>query len=241
VSRPPRAVTFDCWGTLIRECDPRGAEGDRIALVARAAARAGTGIPEERAAKAWRAAAAEHWRLWERHVATGAEEMSRWALEALGVRDGAAAAELAREVERTQLERGTVEIAGARETLERLAAGGVRRALVCDTGISPGRIVRELLAAHGLLELLEVQIFSNEAGVPKPDPRVFRAALAPLGVEPRDAVHVGDLKRTDIAGARGAGMRAVRIRQHYDDPSDHPEADWVCDTHAELAVWLGLE
>jgi hypothetical protein len=29
-------------------------------------------------------------------------------------------------------------------------------------------------------------------------------------------------------------MRTVRIRDHYDDPSDHAEADHVADSHAHL-------
>ena len=84
------------------------------------------------------------------------------------------------------------------------------------------------------LELLEVQVFSNEEGVPKPNPRVFHAALEALGVASADAVHVGDLRRTDVAGARGVGMGSIRIRQVHDDRSDHPEADAVADSHRHL-------
>ncbi len=53
-------------------------------------------------------------------------------------------------------------------------------------------------------------------------------------MEPAHAAHIGDLRRTDIAGARRLGMRTVRIRDHYDDPSDHAEADHVADSHAHL-------
>ncbi len=77
-------------------------------------------------------------------------------------------------------------------------------------------------------------MFSDEAGVPKPNPRVFQAALEPLGVTPGDAVHVGDLRRSDIAGARGVGMGSIRIRAVNDDRSDHPEADAVADSHRHL-------
>ena len=129
---------------------------------------------------------------------------------------------------------------GARETLEALARKGIRRALICDTGYSPAQVVRELLARQGLLDLLEVQVFSDEAGVPKPDPKVFNAALAPLGVAPGDAVHVGDLRRTDIAGARAMGMGCIRIRTHFDDPSDLPDADAIADSHAHLLELLAI-
>ena len=135
----------------------------------------------------------------------------------------------------------TRSLEGARATLERLRERGIRRALVCDTGFSPGRVVRHLLDRNGLLELLEVQIFSDEAGVPKPHPSLFRAALEPLGVEPPSAVHVGDLRRTDVAGGRGVGMGTVRIRDHYDDTTDHPEADAVADSHAHLRRILAVD
>jgi FMN phosphatase YigB (HAD superfamily) len=106
---------------------------------------------------------------------------------------------------------------------------------VCDTGLSPGRVVRELLARAGLLSLLEVQVFSNEVGVPKPHPRMFEAALGPLGVAAAHAVHVGDLRRTDVQGGRGYGMGTVRIRAVFDDGAPFPDADAVIDAHHDLA------
>jgi FMN phosphatase YigB (HAD superfamily) len=75
-------------------------------------------------------------------------------------------------------------------------------------------------------------------GVPKPHPRTFQAALEPLGVAPARALHVGDLRRTDVAGARELGMVAVRIRARHDDRSALPEADFVVDSHAELRALL---
>ena len=55
-----------------------------------------------------------------------------------------------------------------------------------------------------------------------------------LGAEPADAVHIGDLRRTDIAGARAFGMGSVRYRGLADDPEPGPEADFVIDYHREL-------
>jgi putative hydrolase of the HAD superfamily len=165
--------------------------------------------------------------------------MAAWALAELGVRDPAVAATLGSRLAEASRASEVAELDGAGATLERLASAGVRRALVCDTGFSPGRVVRELLARAGLLALLEVTVFSDEAGVPKPDPRVFHAALSPLGVPPCEAAHVGDLRRTDVAGARGVGMRSVRLRWHHDDRSPLPDADAVADSHAHLREILG--
>ncbi len=232
-------MTFDCWSTLIYERDPSRAHSLRTDALREAAGRAGADVTAEAARAALDAAWRRHSELWTAGVASGAAEMAAWALGDLGVRDPAVAVALAPRLAEASRASDIVELDGAGATLERLAAGGVRRALVCDTGFSPGRVVRELLARAGLLPLLEITIFSDEAGVPKPDPRVFHAALSPLAVPPRAAAHVGDLRRTDVAGARAVGMRSVRLRWHHDDRSPLPDADAVADSHAHLREILG--
>ncbi len=232
--RQLRAVTFDCWGTLIYLRDEAAVLKRRVEAICAAARNGGTDPPEADARRAFGAAWQRHADLWAEGIASGAPEIAGWALEALDIRDAALAARLARELECGAPEGECAMLEGARDTLERLAERGVRRALICDTGINPGRVVRRSLDRLGLLELLEVQVFSDEAGVPKPNPRVFHAALEPLGVTPADAVHVGDLRRSDIAGARGVGMGSIRIRAVNDDRSDHPEADAVADSHRHL-------
>jgi putative hydrolase of the HAD superfamily len=167
--------------------------------------------------------------------------MAGWVLEALGLEEESRAG-LADELERAfaeaSLESEIAALDGSRKTLEWLAAAGLRRALVCDTGFSPGRVVRQLLARTDLLDLLEVLAFSDEVGVPKPEARIFEHALGALETAPHAALHVGDLRRTDIAGARRLGMRTVRIRDHFDDPSEHADADHVADSHAHLRELL---
>jgi len=237
-----RVVTFDCWDTLLFEREPGATWARRVELLAEAARRQGTPADLETARRALERAWERHWRLWHEGVASGAPEMAAWALAALTETGGApppgaaAAQALGRAFGEMQLEADVRALEGAPETLERLARAGIRRALVCDTGFSPGATVRRLLAREGLLDLLEVTVFSDEAGVPKPDPRVFRRALEPLGLaeRPQESVHVGDLRRTDVAGGRGFGMGTVRIRARHDDTSDLPEADRVADSHAHL-------
>lgn len=56
-----------------------------------------------------------------------------------------------------------------------------------------------------------------------------------LGVsDPSRMCHIGDLRRTDVAGAKAAGWLAIRYSGLVDDPSDGPEADIVIRDHAEL-------
>ena len=238
--RPPQAVTFDCWSTLIYEVSQEQARAARLEALVQTARGLGADTSTERAGEALRAAWLRHWAEWKEGVASGSPEIARWALEGLGLRDGEATEKLARAFGEASLGEEIRPLEGARETLEELARRGIRRGLVCDTGFSPGRVVRQILDREGLLDLLEVVIFSDEAGVPKPNPRVFELALAPFAVDPGDAVHVGDIRRTDVAGARGFGMGSVRMRWHHDDCSEHPDADAVAESHAHLREILGL-
>jgi FMN phosphatase YigB (HAD superfamily) len=88
---------------------------------------------------------------------------------------------------------------------------------------------------------------------------IFADALEGLGgIDPARAAHVGDLRRTDIVGARAFGMVSVRYRGSNDDvaspgegdrsiPSameptetDAHEAEHVMSDHAHLLDVLGL-
>jgi putative hydrolase of the HAD superfamily len=234
------AVTFDCWNTLLYEESWPAAHGLRVAELHRVAAEAGHATTHEAASLAFDSAWSRHMKLWREEQATGAVEVARWSLGSLGiVLDGTAFDRLVHHWQ--QASHNQVEaLAGSRRLLQRLRSLGVRTALVCDTGLTPGRVVRSHLEQKGLLDLLEVQIFSDEAGVTKPHPRMFRAALEPLRVAPERSVHVGDLRRTDVAGGRSVGMGTVRFRALFDDPEALPEADAVADTHAHLEWLLGV-
>jgi putative hydrolase of the HAD superfamily len=233
------AVTFDCWNTLLRERDFKPPRKRRAEALVETAAAAGVALDTTRAGDAVRAAFERHLALWMEGVGSGAGEIARWALEAVGVADAAERGpDLARRFEDAALAGDVDPLPGAREVLERLRSRGVRVALICDTGMSPGRVVRELLRGAGLLENLEVQIFSNEVGVPKPHPLMFERALAPFGISPANAVHVGDLRRTDVHGGRAFGMGTVRIRGAFDDTGALPDADAVVDAHADLLETL---
>lgn len=54
-----------------------------------------------------------------------------------------------------------------------------------------------------------VIVDSEQAGLLKPDPRIFRRALEELGTPPAAATFVGDSAARDMAGARAVGMRHI--------------------------------
>lgn len=96
---------------------------------------------------------------------------------------------------------------GTAEALDRLRRAGLRLGVVSN---SDGR-VEEALTAAGIRDRFELVLDSALVGVEKPDPAIFRAALAALGVAPEEALHVGDLYDVDVVGARAAGIEAVLL------------------------------
>ena len=100
---------------------------------------------------------------------------------------------------------------GVFDTLKALSLD-YRIGMISDTGITPGRIIREVLKDYDVFNFFEVTVFSDETGFYKPHPIAFKTALDQLDCSPRDAMHVGDLLDTDIKGAINYEMQAVWIR-----------------------------
>ena len=105
------------------------------------------------------------------------------------------------------------------------------------------------LAAIGIAGHFRFQLGAREHGAAKPDPGIFHAACARLGVEPRYVLHVGDDAWMDVGGAHRAGLRSCWINRPDDAgaatdwPCDHPalgdiRPDLTFPTLAMLADWL---
>jgi HAD superfamily hydrolase (TIGR01509 family) len=69
-----------------------------------------------------------------------------------------------------------------------------------------------VIAEADLARSITVIADSGRLGIYKPDPRIFAASLAKLGVHPHDAVMVGDSIKKDCAPARAMGMATVWLR-----------------------------
>ena len=233
---PPRAVTFDFWNTLFRS----GQAGQQVRArrlahwlrTSEEAVHAALVEGFERHVAEWRAG--RHW---------GATDLARVLLTRFSV-DGRFGRldELTRLIEISGVGLGERPVDGAREAVDRLRIAGVKLGVISDTGFAPGRVLRGFLGRAGLLHRFEraALTFSDEVGVPKPNPRIFRAALDGLGVEPKHAVHVGDLRATDVAGARAMGMGSVRFMGCYNDGSGGPEAGIVISRLEDLPAALDV-
>jgi putative hydrolase of the HAD superfamily len=68
-------------------------------------------------------------------------------------------------------------------------------------------------AAYGFEELVDEIVYSHEAGMSKPDPRIYALVCARLGVRPVETVFLDDVDRC-VAGAREAGLHGVHYRDN---------------------------
>ena len=246
------AVTFDYWNTLC--CEPPGGylRGRRLeamcqVLVDAGVGSAGVALPVLRDGydAAW-----HHWNdAWRANrqfsgidaahaIADAVEGAFPGAAGVPGLRADLLAA-FAGQGEGADL----TLVEGAADALAALAGRGVRLGIICDVGFTPSPALLRHLERHGVLGYFHHWSFSDEVGVYKPDRRIFEHALAGLGdPDPARCVHVGDRRRTDVAGAQAVGMRAVRITAVFEDePDQGPPGDAVIASYKELLPALGLD
>lgn len=75
------------------------------------------------------------------------------------------------------------------------------------TAIQYGKIDR-----LGIRNAFDSIVVSEEAGIKKPDPRIFHMAIEKLQVLPEACLYIGDHPLNDIEGAEGAGMKTIWIK-----------------------------
>ena len=116
------------------------------------------------------------------------------------------------------------------DALAALRSAGLRIGLVSNSA----RDVREFARHHGLD--VDAGISSFHHGRTKPHASIFGAVLDLLGVEPPEAVMVGDTIADDIEGAVALGMRAILV----DREGAHEDFEPRVETLNELPPLLGL-
>jgi FMN phosphatase YigB (HAD superfamily) len=211
-----RAVTFDFWSTLVDGSPKPGYHAQRMARLLESLAHAGHVCTlEELDAAFYRAINRVSEEARESLIDVGPP--GRWAAIAreLGIAEG----KIGHEV----LERAYDDLPGAalpdamphvHEAVEAMKAKGYRLAVICNTGMAGGTVLRRVLATHGLLDCFDVTVFSNEFGYSKPHPSIFLHTLDELGgIMPSEALHVGDLEELDVEGPRRVGMYSALYTQ----------------------------
>jgi len=111
---------------------------------------------------------------------------------------------------------------GAVETLAQLRDRGYRVGLitVCSEDVP------DVWGDTAFPNLFDATVFSCSVGLRKPDPRIYELACEQLGVEPAEAIFVGDGANDELAGAQRLGMQAVLIHRAGEDPPWDEVRDW---------------
>ena len=188
------AVTIDAFGTLVELVDP--VKPLRRALAVQGYEREEAAVERAFAAEAKVYVARSHEGRDEETLARLRRDCAAVFLEELGVPlEPAAFAPAFVAALEFRLLPGTV------QALDRLQAASLRLACVTNWDYT----LPEHLARLGVASRFQTVVTSAEAGVQKPDPAIFRLALARLGVEPSRVLHVGD-SEADRLGARAAGL-----------------------------------
>ena len=84
--------------------------------------------------------------------------------------------------------------------------------------------IDETLIRLGLPSWLEIVVTSQDAGANKPQPEIFLEALKRAGVQPEEALYIGDQYQVDVIGANGAGMMGILLDRtnYYQEIKDCP-------------------
>ena len=198
-----RAVVFDLWETLVdwdRESGDEHAAGGRRAL----RSRAGRVPPPLGRARTTLGTSA---RSATRCAASGSRRMrSRTSARCASTTPAA----------RSSRAPGVV------ETLRTLRERGFRVGLitVCSED------VEVVFPETELAGLFDAEVFSNAVRLAKPDPRIYLHCCELLGVEPHEAVFVGDGANDELEGARRVGMEAILIHRPGEEPPWPGLEDW---------------
>jgi putative hydrolase of the HAD superfamily len=102
--------------------------------------------------------------------------------------------------------RCNVERSGVSSTLQTLHQRGLKLGVISNGSTDSQNTKLEVM---GIRHLFSVVLISEEVGIKKPDPRIFRMGLEKLAVNASEAIFIGDNPVLDVAGAMAVGIRAV--------------------------------
>ncbi|MEX0992227.1 MAG: HAD family hydrolase [Actinomycetota bacterium] len=224
---PIDAVIFDLYGTVVDEF-PKSAFHEALTAMADI-----LGAEREAFLDEWSATAIER--------QTGRmgdiDENLRVICSRLGLRPGPKASSDALEVRAEMYRQHFRPKDQAEASLAALKVRGLPMGLISMCAPDTPALWR----ASVLAPYIDVEVFSCETGLRKPDAEIYRYATERLGVSSDGTLYVGDGAYSELTGATAFGMTAVLIR----DPNDHdalrPEAeDWSGASIVSLTEVLSL-
>ena len=128
-------------------------------------------------------------------------------------------------------------IEGSEEVLSYLFKKNYKIGLICNTGRTPGKVLREVLKRRNIIQFFRVLTFSDELKIRKPNLEIFLHTLKSLNASPSTSLHIGDELESDILGAKRCGMRAGWISPDR----DKLQPDFILPDLVSLKNILGRE
>lgn len=236
-----KAITFDCWDTLIADDDSRSKQ--RKEHFYEILNKKGLSFSQDEIDDLFSKEA----KIFQDHIienkkTQNSRERVETILKLAGVQlQSDEINQMAAYSDKVALESPPPIVPGIKEALEGLSKK-YKLAVICNTGWHSAGTVRHLLKDKDLPKYFSHLIFSDEAGVAKPHKQIFEYTVGRLGHGTEEAVHIGDSEYSDIIGAKEANMRAILFTGVNDKWKDNNTADLVVSNYDNfLNIFEGMD
>lgn len=105
--------------------------------------------------------------------------------------------------------------------------------IISDTSYAGGNVLRDVMRMNDIEKYFSRFAFSDEVGRSKPHPVMFETIIGDLS-NAHELLHIGDLGKTDVAGAKAIGAYAIRYTRFTDEPHATIREDAVMQSWEEL-------
>ena len=101
--------------------------------------------------------------------------------------------------------------------LEEVTAQGKSISVLSNTGFINGVTLRKLLSYYNIEKFFSFQIYSDEVGMSKPNPEIFKIVYNEIClmkmINRNEVLHIGDNIIADYNGAKNFGFNSLLIKQ----------------------------
>jgi FMN phosphatase YigB (HAD superfamily) len=232
-----KAITFDCWDTLIDDDGSR--DKKRKEYFHLSFKDAGFPVTQDEMDELFSKEA----KLFQNHIiehnkTQNSRERVETILKLAGVQmPESETSKISDYGDQVALEFRPPVVPGIKEALDVLSKI-YKLGVICNTGWHSAKTVRQLLKDYDFPKYFSHLTFSDEAGVAKPHKQIFEYTLEKLGFRAEEAVHIGDSEYSDIVGAKQANMRAILFTGVNDKYKDNNSADLTISTFDNLVQIL---
>ncbi len=236
-SRPEiQAVSFDFWFTLFKETREQHNELNTRYLQIISSQ---YGLPLNRKLhKAWNNNRRHQRKLWKFGIYYSTEDILRSTLNLLDIYPTSSEITTLEDNLAHQSLRITLEPVATYVDSIPILARSYRLAIISDTGISNGKVIKRHLKKQGILGYFEEFVFSDEIKSFKPSPTNFLTLARRLKVLPSEIIHIGDNYRTDVLGAYHSGFGGAiwTNRKPTFKHAERESSEWI-DNFKSSAEW----